>query len=82
MSSEFGEKENKFQFENLIVYQKTLDFIDFVYEFTLKVPNFESFGLASQFQRAANSIALNIAEGSGGTRLEFQQFIRFARRSA
>ncbi|MBU1147033.1 MAG: four helix bundle protein [Candidatus Omnitrophica bacterium] len=76
-----GVKEEKFNFENLSVYQKALEYIDFVYIMAVKFPKEEKFGLTSQFQRAAQSIALNIGEGSGGSKAEFQQFIRIARRS-
>jgi four helix bundle protein len=77
------EKENSelFNFEKLLVYQKTLDYIDFVYTLTAKFPKAEVFSLTSQFNRAANSIALNIGEGSGGTKNEFINFIRIAYRS-
>ena len=80
-SSEFGNTTEKFHFEDLAVYKKALDYIDFVYELSARFPSFERFALSNQFQRAAASIALNLAEGSGGTKLEFQQFIKIARRS-
>ena len=72
----------KFNFEELSVYQKALDFIDSVYIITKKFPGEEQFRLNSQFIRAANSIALNIADGSGGTKAEFRNFLRISRRSA
>ncbi len=75
------DKEEMFHFENLTVYQKSLEYLDFVYELTDKFPKEERFGLASQFTRAAQSICLNIGEGSGGSKAEFQQYIRIARRS-
>src|SRR6478736_6546076 len=77
------EKSNRdfFNFEKLLVYQKALDYIDFVYLITEKFPKDEIFGLTSQFKRAANSIALNIGEGSGGTTKEFKNFIRISFRS-
>ncbi len=75
------EEFEKFNFENLLVYQKALDYVDFVYILTFKFPKEEVFGLTSQFKRASNSIALNIAEGSGGTKNEFINFIRIAYRS-
>ena len=73
--------EERFSFENLMVYKKSLAYLDFVYDVTSKFPKNEQFGLCSQFQRAAQSIALNIGEGSGGSKPEFQQFIKIARRS-
>jgi four helix bundle protein len=73
--------ESHFQFEELKVYQKTLVFIDHVYRAIEKFPPSELYSLSSQFKRAANSIALNIGEGSGGTLKEFIQFLRIAFRS-
>lgn len=69
-------------FEKLLVYQKSIEFITLVYEFTKKFPQDEIFGLTSQFRRAANSIALNIGEGSVGTPKENLTFLRISRRSA
>lgn len=71
----------KFNFENLKVYQKALDYVDLVYTYTDDFPKNEIYGLTSQFKRAANSIALNIGEGSGGTKNEFVNFIRISYRS-
>ena len=73
--------EVHFGFENLKVYQKTLVFIDKVYSITNNFPKNEMYSLSSQFRRAANSIALNIAEGSGGENKEFKRFIRIAYKS-
>jgi four helix bundle protein len=75
------EQREKFNFENLLVYQKALDYVDFVYLLTEKFQKDEIFGLTSQFKRASNSIALNIGEGSGGTTNEFKNFIRISYRS-
>jgi four helix bundle protein len=75
------EKFEVFGFEKLLVYQKALDYVDLVYSLTCKFPKDEIFGLTSQFKRAANSIALNIGEGSGGTKNEFANFIRISYRS-
>ena len=70
-----------FEFERLRVYQKALDFIDKVYEITRKFPAEEKFGLVDQLRRASVSIALNTAEGTGGTKIEFKRYIKIARRS-
>jgi four helix bundle protein len=53
-----------YKFEKLEVWQKALDYADLVYEIAGELPSHEQYGLRSQITRAANSIALNIAEGS------------------
>ena len=42
-----------------------MEFISHVYSVTATYPNHEFYGLVNQIRRAAISIALNIAEGSG-----------------
>ena len=73
--------ENKFEFEGLIVYQKSLELINLVYKITRHFPDSERYMLTHQFIRAAHSVALNIAEGTGGTKSEFKNFLRIAKRS-
>ena len=67
-----------FSFENLQVYQKSLDFIDLVYDVTTQFPKSELYNLTSQFKRAAVSIALNIAEGAGDTNSQFGRFLQIS----
>ena len=50
-------------FENVIAWQRAHQFVLYVYKTTKEFPNYERFCLSSQFQRAAVSIAANIAEG-------------------
>lgn len=50
-------------FKEIIAWQKAHAFVIQVYKVTGGFPNTERFGLCSQFQRAAVSIAANIAEG-------------------
>jgi len=71
-------EEVKFNFEDLKVYQKALNFTDFTYELTSGFPSSERFGLSSQFNRAAVSIALNTSEGSGDTDSQFHRFLQIA----
>ena len=52
-----------------------------MYEITKEFPRQEIYGLTSQFRRAAVSIALNIAEGSGGTKREFSRYLVIASNS-
>jgi four helix bundle protein len=60
--------EERFDFENLKVYQRSLDYIDFVYDITKDFPKTETFSLTDQLKRASISISLNIAEGSAGSK--------------
>lgn len=49
--------------KDLIVYQKSIEFVTKIYETTNNFPKDELFGLTSQLRRAAISIPSNIAEG-------------------
>jgi four helix bundle protein len=71
-------KNIKFNFEDLKVYQKAIDYVDLAYKTSESFPNNERFALSSQFTRAAVSIALNIAEGSGDTNAQFNRFLQIA----
>lgn len=72
-----------FKFENLEVWKKSIDIGLNIHELTLNFPKEELYILTPQIKRAADSIALNIAEGSTGqTNAEFKQFIGYALRSA
>ena len=80
MNTSFISKDElKFNFEELSMYQKAFCFIDWVYILTKLFTKEETFRLTSQFIRAAHSIALNIADGSGGTKGEFRNFLRIAK---
>ena len=60
-----------------------MDFIEIIYKITNKFPACEIYGLTSQLRRAALSIALNIAEGSGsGFDKEFCRFLNISLRSS
>ena len=70
------------KFEKLKVWQKSVEFSTRIHQLTRKFPKEEQYVLTSQIQRAADSIALNIAEGSTGqTNAEFKQFLGYAIRS-
>lgn len=70
-----------FAFEDLRVYNDALSFTKDIYKLTKVFPKDEVFGITSQLRRAATSVALNIAEGSGLSRKEFKNFLRRARGS-
>jgi len=70
-----------FAFEKLIVYQKALDFADAICTLTRGFPRGYYF-LADQLNRAALSVAANIAEGNGRfTKAERRNFFGIARGS-
>lgn len=72
-----------FKFEKLEVWKKSIDMTLTIHELTRDFPKEELHILTSQIKRAADSIALNIAEGSTGqTNAEFRQFLGYALRSA
>jgi len=52
-------------YKDLMVWQKSIDLIDDIYRLCRSFPKSETYGLSSQLQRAAVSVAANIAEGSG-----------------
>ena len=55
--------ESSKNFFDLYVWKKAHEFVLCVYKSSHDFPDFERFGLRSQFTRAAVSIAANIAEG-------------------
>ena len=55
----------KFDFENLKVYQKSLDFIDEIFSVVKTLPKEYRYSLADNLIRAGLSIANNLAEGNG-----------------
>jgi four helix bundle protein len=62
-------------YQDLIAWQKAMEFAERVYRVTAGFPSDEKFGLTSQVRRAAVSIPSNIAEGQG--RFSDQDFRRF-----
>ena len=73
-----------FKFENLIVWQKSLELSGLVDETTKIFPKDELYVITTtQIKRASDSIALNIAEGSTGrSNTAFKKFLGYALRSA
>ncbi len=68
----------KFSFEDLKVYDKALDWVDLAYSVSNSFPKQELYALTSQLNRAAVSIPLNIAEGSGDSNPQFNRFLQIA----
>ena len=71
-------------FTDLRVWQDAMDLADRIYRKTWEFPRQETYGLASQLQRASVSISIpsNIAEGNGRGGLgDYQRFLSIARGS-
>jgi four helix bundle protein len=69
-------------FRDLLVYQSARDVAKQAREYTKTFPSEERFSLANQLRRAADSVALNIAEGYGiGTTQATLRHLRIARGS-
>lgn len=72
-----------FKFENLKVWQDALRLTNEVNLLVKDFPKDEMYILCTQLKRAADSVVLNIAEGSTGQSVaEFKRFLGIALRSA
>lgn len=82
VASPDGVARQVYKFQKLEIYQLALMYVDLTYQLAGSLPRSEEFGLRSQITRAANSIALNIAEGSTSqTDAEQSRFLGMALRS-
>jgi len=62
---------NFFRFEDLRIYHKALDYAIWVKTLAMEFPEHELRGLAHSYTRAAQSIPVSIAEGSGRNKGQF-----------
>lgn len=66
-------------YKDLVVWQKSMELIKYIYELTEKLPEAEKFALTSQIRRSAISIPSNISEGKyRGSNKEFKRFLLIA----
>lgn len=66
-------------YKDLIVWQKSIDLCETIYNVTEKFPKSELYGLTSQIRRSCISIPSNIAEGHlRGHKTEYKQFLHIA----
>jgi len=71
-----------FRFEDLRIYHKSLDYVNWVYAMT-KISKDEAFinSFFERFLNSAHSIALNIAEGSSRNKSQFVYYLKMAKSS-
>ena len=73
----------RYRFEDLDVWKIGMEIVHEVYRVVRKFPRDETFALSDQLKRAATSITLNLAEGSGQpTKKSFVLYIQRAKSSA
>lgn len=79
-----NEQENNvsfFRFEDLRIYAKALDYINWVHSITPKFPISQQANLGDAFLKSAQGIALNIAEGSARNKAQFVYYLKMAKSS-
>jgi four helix bundle protein len=81
METDLEKTTTFFRFEDLRVYHKALDYIDWVYK---KVSEFSENGhssLSKRYYDSAQAIALHIAEGSARNKSQFIYYLKMAKSS-
>jgi len=81
METELDKTAAFFRFEDLRIYHKALDYIDWVY---LKANKFSEKGqvpLSTIFYQSSLSIAQHIAEGSARNKTQFVHYLKMAKSS-
>jgi len=70
-------------FKQLIIWQKSMDLTDLIFEYNMELPSNERYNLIDQMNRCSCSVPSNIAEGSGKrSKLEYAQFLSTSLSSA
>ncbi len=67
--------DSLFSFEQLKVWKEARMLTKTVYQFTLRLPDYEKFALGNQIRRAMISVTSNIAEGSA--RFSYKEKVHF-----
>lgn len=81
MENEVASKATFFRFEDLRVYHKSIEYVEWVHEMLSTFPGNGENGLAAKFAHSAEAIALNIAEGSARNKSQFIHYLKMAKSS-
>jgi len=79
-----NEQENTvsfFRFEDLRIYAKALDYINWVHGVVAHFPDSQHVVLGDPFLKSAQAIALHIAEGSARNKAQFVYYLKMAKSS-
>ena len=68
-----------FRFEDLRIYAKSIEYINWIQNATNTFPEVAQQNLSSQFFKSASAIALNIAEGSARNKTQFIYYLKMAK---
>jgi four helix bundle protein len=68
-----------FRFEDLRIYDKSMDYIDWVLNTTKQIPEENIQVIIDKFNSSAQSIAFNIAEGSARNKPQFVYYLKMAK---
>lgn len=68
-----------FRFEDLRIYHKSMNYIDWVLNTTKQIPDEKIQVIIDKFNSAAQAIALNIAEGSARNKSQFVYYLKLAK---
>jgi len=79
MENETRKVQTFFRFEDLRIYQKSLEYIDWVYNTTKLYPDEYSKDLISKFNAASQAISLHISEGSSRNKSQFIYYLKLAK---
>ncbi len=79
-----NEQENVvsfFRFEDLRIYAKALDYINWLHQVVARFPQHHEKVLAEPFMDSAQAIALQLAEGSARNKAQFIYYLKMAKSS-
>jgi four helix bundle protein len=78
---EFDPEKNPtfFRFEDLRIYNKSLDYSLWVYNLAQQLPQSTTMGLMERFFASSQNISLNIAEGSSRNKSQFVYYLKMAK---
>lgn len=79
MEAEFDKSISFFRFEDLRVYHKALNYINWVNERASRFYEMDNGLVSSKFSHAAQSIGLNIAEGSARNKSQFIYYLKMGK---
>lgn len=79
MDTELDRHVTFFRFEDLRVYHKSLDYIEWVIRRSNDFSSKDASGLGPRFSVSAQTIALNISEGSARNKSQFIYYLKMAK---